>query len=124
MVIPREQVTPRYHGKKRMRSPAALAPTTQPPGREANQIRGPPAHESLLSIEDVCARTSLSRTEIYRRVKAGAFPSPIRLSPIPSTGRGGRVAWIDGEITAWICDQIRAARGTEPKAEHEATTTT
>ena len=100
------------------------------------QVRDQP--ESLLSIQEVRARTSLSRTEIYRRIKLGRFPSPIRLTPIPRTGRGGRVAWIEGEVTAWIDDKIRAARSTgtatstpkkrgrppKARAETEQTTTT
>lgn len=49
----------------------------------------------LLRLPSVLDRVSHSRTEWYRRVKAGTAPSPIKL--------GVRsVAWLEGDIDAYI----------------------
>ncbi len=59
--------------------------------------------ERLLGALQVVEVTSLSRKEIDRREKAGAFPRRIRISP-------GRVAWVQSEVEAWIKDIIKTAR--------------
>lgn len=48
----------------------------------------------LLKIAEVARETSLHRATIYRRIKAGAFPSAIPLG-------GNRVAWSERDIEAW-----------------------
>jgi prophage regulatory protein len=48
-----------------------------------------------LRLSEVIARTSLSRSEIYRRIAAGKFPRQKRLSPRVSV-------WLDTEIDAWM----------------------
>lgn len=55
----------------------------------------------------VMDRTSLSRTTLWRMVRAGTFPRPIPLSP-------GRVAWSEAEVSQWMaersgCRQLEAA---------------
>jgi prophage regulatory protein len=61
--------------------------------------------ESLLRIQKVREACAPSRTELYRRIRAGDFPRPIAL--------GQRaVAWRDSEIQAWI-----AARSPKPEAK-------
>lgn len=55
--------------------------------------------ESLLRLDAVKARTGLSRSETYRRIAEGTFPLPVKLS-------SRRVAWVEGEILAWIDQQI------------------
>lgn len=45
-------------------------------------------------IEIVC----ISHTTLWRIIKAGKFPRPIRLSP-------NRVGWIEDEIYQWIAEQ-------------------
>lgn len=55
--------------------------------------------ESLIRLDVVMARTSLSRSEIYRRMNAGDFPRPVQLSP-------RRVGFIKSEIDAFIDHQI------------------
>lgn len=47
--------------------------------------------------------TSLSTSEIYRRIAAGTFPSQVTLGP-------KSVAWIEGEIVSW-CESLAAQRG-------------
>ncbi|WP_160015869.1 AlpA family transcriptional regulator [Pseudomonas sp. 8BK] len=46
--------------------------------------------------------TSLSTSEIYRRIAAGTFPVQITLGP-------KSVAWIEAEVIAW-CDALAAQR--------------
>lgn len=55
--------------------------------------------DALLRQPAVSIKTTLSRTEIYRRVKRGEFPQPVRL--------GRTVAWKCSEIEAWIDAQPR-----------------
>ncbi|MBP8038541.1 MAG: AlpA family transcriptional regulator [Prevotella sp.] len=49
----------------------------------------------LLKLKDVMAMTALSKPSIYRQLKAGTFPVPIRLGP-------RAVAWILSEIEEWV----------------------
>jgi len=63
----------------------------------------PPAREApgrLLKIADVVHETSLHRATIYRRIKEGEFPPPIRLGKL-------RVAWAERDIEAWKQHQLQ-----------------
>ena len=55
----------------------------------------------FLKLNEVVQRTSLSRSEVYRRIHAGTFPNRITLGE-------GRVAWLASEVTAWQKAQIEA----------------
>ncbi|HMO74529.1 MAG TPA: AlpA family phage regulatory protein [Sphingopyxis sp.] len=70
-------------------SPAAPAATPPaPPGR-------------FLSIGEVMRQTSYSRTTIWRRIRDGTFPRPIKL--------GGRMrAWAERDIEQWKAEKDRA----------------
>ena len=57
----------------------------------------------LLHLREVKSRTSLSRTSIYRLMARAKFPASVAL--------GGRVAWIEAEVEAWVLDRIAAHRG-------------
>ena len=57
----------------------------------------------LVSLNQVCAMTSLSRTAINMRRAAGTFPSPVPLD-------GRRIAFVRDEVEQWIRDRIAAAR--------------
>jgi prophage regulatory protein len=60
----------------------------------------------LLSREDLKARgIRYSRAQLWRKVKNGSFPRPVRLGE-------NRVAWLSTEIDGWI-DAISAARNLE-----------
>ena len=50
--------------------------------------------ERLLSIRTVSERTSLSRSEIYRRVKLGTFPRQVKIGV-------RRVAWPERDVDFW-----------------------
>lgn len=48
---------------------------------------------------DVLEMTCLSRTTLWRRVKAGDFPAPFKL------GAGRAVAWLESDVSQWLIDQ-------------------
>jgi prophage regulatory protein len=73
----------------------------------------PASGERLLPIQEVSVRTSLSRSEIYRRIGLGEFPKPVRLSGSPAS-RGGRVAFLASEIDAWIAARVAEWREANP----------
>jgi prophage regulatory protein len=62
-----------------------------------------PAH-SIIRRKAVEARTGLSRSTIYQRIKDGTFPSPISLGP-------KAVGWLLNEIEDWIAERVRRSRG-------------
>ena len=57
----------------------------------------------LISRGEVQRMTSLSTTGIYRLIKEGQFPSPIRVGQ-------KRVGWLRGEIRSWITGRVAARR--------------
>lgn len=63
-----------------------------PPSAERSEPSRPPGLEKLVQVS---RRTGLSRSEIYRRVRAGHFPQPVRI--------GVRaLAWSSSEVDGWI----------------------
>jgi prophage regulatory protein len=98
--IPAEQISP-YPCK-------APPPEVQskPPGAKArtpHQPRAPPQEppDRVLRWREVRDRIGLSRATIWRMVRNGVFPAPVRLGP-------QSVGWIEREVIEWIAD--RAAR--------------
>lgn len=67
-------------------------------------------HPKLLKLSEVIDRTTLSETEIYRRMNAGTFPRSIPLGP-------QRVAWIETEVSEWVGEQIKAAKNPNQPAQ-------
>ena len=60
----------------------------------------------LLRRDAVLARTGLSKSQLYALIAKGIFPSGIPLIP------GGRAkGWIEAEVSAFIADRIKDARG-------------
>jgi prophage regulatory protein len=53
----------------------------------------------LIRLEQVKARTGLSRSTLYTYIRDGRFPSPVSISD-------RCVAWVEGEIDAWIAERI------------------
>ena len=63
----------------------------------------------LLSRQDLQTRgIRYSRAQLWRKVKDGSFPQPVRLGE-------NRVAWLSTEIDAWI-EAISAARNSAEAA--------
>lgn len=51
--------------------------------------------KQLIRIKEVMERTKLGKSTIYKYIKMGMFPKPIKL--------GTRyAAWVESEIDAWI----------------------
>jgi prophage regulatory protein len=58
----------------------------------------------FLSVAQVCDKVCLSRTALWRRVKAGTFPQSIRI--------GHRTTiFLEDEVEAWMQAQVKVARG-------------
>ena len=62
----------------------------------------------LLRRTEVERRTGLSCTSIYRLMRVGAFPEPVRVGP-------RAVRWLASEIEAWLQGLSRAT-GERPAA--------
>ena len=60
-------------------------------------------HDRFLRMPEVEATTGLSRSTIYRRVKAGSFPSPVPL------GSPHVVGWLRSRVVQWMDEQLLAA---------------
>ncbi len=67
----------------------------------------------ILRPPEVLIRTGLSRTTIWRRVRAGTFPAPIELGE-------NSIGWPESEITAWLANRPRRTYGAETAPEPEA----
>ena len=65
-----------------------------------------PAPDRIIRLKTVLARTSLSRSTIYRKIAGGTFPAQIRISV---NGAG----WRESDIDRWIADPM----GWRPRGE-------
>ena len=66
-----------------------------------SKISGEKRQVRMLTFKEVAERTSLPRTMIWRRRRAGDFPEPIQLTP-------GRIGWPEEEIDAWLAERAAA----------------
>jgi prophage regulatory protein len=55
----------------------------------------------FLRLPEVCMRTGLSRSAIYRNAATESFPRPVKLGERAS-------AWVAAEIEQWIQSRIEA----------------
>ena len=69
----------------------AAAPTNTQPRR-------------FIKLTEVRSLTTLSTSEIYRRIAAGTFPAQIMLGPKSAV-------WIEAEVLAWCEARIAESRG-------------
>jgi prophage regulatory protein len=58
----------------------------------------------ILRLPALKQTTGISRSTIYAMVKAGTFPSPIKL------GRRA-VGWIESDVHSWIDSRVSTAKG-------------
>ncbi len=56
----------------------------------------------FIKLGEVKTLTTLSTSEIYRRIAAGTFPAQVALGP-------KSVVWIEAEVLGW-CDSLVAQR--------------
>jgi prophage regulatory protein len=59
---------------------------------------------TFLRMRHVKARTGLSRSTIYLKIKAGEFPAQVSLGP-------RAVGWLEAEVDRWIASCIERSRG-------------
>lgn len=57
---------------------------------------------ALLRLPGVCAVVGLSKSQIYRMIRAGDFPAGISLG-------ANSVAWPTDQVQAWIAEKISAS---------------
>ena len=63
--------------------------------------------DRLLRLSEVRTRTALGRSTIYRKMRDGSFPEPLKI--------GVRaVRWRESEIEAWLQARPRATGDTPP----------
>ncbi|WP_448479820.1 helix-turn-helix transcriptional regulator [Pseudoxanthomonas mexicana] len=60
----------------------------------------------LLTKRQVCARTGLSKSTLYRHIKQGYLPAPIQIGP-----RSPR--WVEDELVAALRRQVTARDATK-----------
>lgn len=66
--------------------------------------------QRLLRLKQVQEKIPLSKPEIYRRLKTGSFPQPVRLSQ-------SVVAWVEGELNSWIENRMAERISSPPGGE-------
>ena len=54
--------------------------------------------DRILRIPEVVEVTGLSRTTIWRRVKSGDFPPPVRLGSLATRS----VGWPESKVEGWL----------------------
>ena len=63
--------------------------------------------DRLLRLSEVLTRTALGRSTIYRLMRAGSFPEPLKV--------GVRaVRWRESEVEAWLAARPRATGDRPP----------
>ena len=62
-----------------------------------------PYNERLLRIADVSDATNLAPSTIYKYLKMGRFPRPIKGMP------GGATRWTQSSINAWVQERLEEA---------------
>jgi len=68
-------------------------------------VATPPPPSRLLRLPEVLARVPVSKPSLYRAIRRGEFPAPVKLF----SGRGS--AWSEAEVTAYIEARLAARNG-------------
>lgn len=61
-----------------------------------------PISPALLRLPSVCALVGLSKSQVYRLIRAGEFPAAIQLG-------ANSVAWPAERVHAWIEEKVSAS---------------
>lgn len=69
--------------------------------------------DAMLRFADVIARTGLSRTTIWRRVRKGTFPSPIQLGE-------NSIGWPEHLVVEWLESRPRVGYAPDPSPDAAA----
>lgn len=83
-----------------------MARATHPIRKQPEQAAAPVSEHPrrFIKLAEVKALTTLSTSELYRRIAAGTFPRQVMLGPKSAV-------WIESEIFAWCDARIAASRG-------------
>ena len=68
--------------------------------------------QPLLTVRDLCARLSISRSRLYSLLAGSDLPKPIYLSPPKRDRNGvlrGEPRWRPEDVDAWIASRAEAA---------------
>lgn len=60
-----------------------------------------PVQHRLIRLSEVLKMSGLSRTALYKRIRAREFPAPVKLSE-------RSVAWLQSEVNAWVDAKVQA----------------
>ncbi len=71
--------------------------------------KGALGSDPMLRPSEVMARTGLSRTTIWRHVRAGTFPPPTELGQ-------NSIGWPESLIRSWLANRPRRTYGAEVEA--------
>jgi prophage regulatory protein len=71
--------------------------------KETDKMAIQPISPMLLRLPSVCALVGLSKSQVYRLIKAGEFPAAIQLG-------ANSVAWPAERVNAWIAEKIDASQ--------------
>jgi len=61
-----------------------------------------PAKQRLIRLREVRLRVGQGTSTVYRYLAEGKFPRPVEIG-------GGRVAWLETDVDAWIVDRVEAS---------------
>lgn len=83
-----------------------MARTAHPIRKQSEQAPAPASEQPrrFIKLAEVRSLTTLSTSEIYRRIAAGTFPAQIMLGPKSAV-------WIESEVLAWCEARIAESRG-------------
>lgn len=68
-------------------------------------------NDKIIRLPDVLAAVGLKKSAIYKKIKAGEFPAPIKLGAHAS-------GWLESDVQAWIRKQAgrESANDEHPQA--------
>ena len=65
--------------------------------------------KELLTIDEVCELAKVSKPTVYRRVKAGTFPKPVKVPSNAARGPNNVNRWKRAQVLGWLL------KGNDPK---------
>ena len=67
------------------------------------------APDAMLRFADVIARTGLSRTTLWRKIRVGDFPAPVQLGP-------NSVGFSENSVSEWVASRPQVTYAADPEA--------
>lgn len=66
--------------------------------------------ERFMQRAEVLQLLGISNGALYSWILRDLFPRPVQLGPLRTTGKAGRVAWLESEVRAWINEKAAQPR--------------